>query len=106
MGRIGVAVKPCCTSRLLVIGPVKDLRRFYREEPWMAQVRHIELLEHSPDRHSWQFETDMPPVPLLRAMSREWPGLIFLLDYDCESERVKGLAKARNGRARHFQVNY
>jgi hypothetical protein len=87
-----------CQSRLTVVGSAKDLKRFYREEPWMAQARHIELLEHSPERHAWQFETDVPPVPLLRAMSREWAGLVFLLDYDCESERVKGLGNGRPSR--------
>jgi hypothetical protein len=101
-------MEPYCLNRLLIVGPARELRRFYHDELWMAEggVRHIELLEHSPERHAWQFETDKPPLPLLRAMSRKWPGLVFLLDYDCESERVKGLVKARNGRARHFQVSY
>ena len=95
-------------NRLTIVGPAKDLQRFYRDERWMAAAgaRHIELMEHSPDRHAWQFDTDAPPLPFLRTVSRQWPSLTFLLDYDCEAERLKGLAKARNGRLRHFRVSY
>jgi hypothetical protein len=101
-------MEPYCLNRLTIVGPAKDLRRFYRDEHWMAEggVRHFELLEHSPERHAWQFETDAPPLPFLRGISRQWPSLTFLLDYDCEDQRLKGLAKAKNGRVRHCRVTY
>ena len=106
MARIG-NMDSYCQNRLTIVGPAKDLKRFYQDEQWMAAAgaRHIELLEHSPDRHAWQFDTNTPPLPFLRIISRQWP-LTFLLDYDCEDERLKGLVKARNGRLRHYRVSY
>ena len=96
-----------CQNRLTIVGPAKDLRRFYRDERWMkaAGARHIELLEHSPQRHAWQFNTDTPPLAFLRTVSRQW-SLTFLLDYDREDECLKGLAKATKGRLRHYPVSY
>ena len=97
-----------CQNRLTIVGPSKDLKAFYRDERWMAAAgaRHIDLMEHLPDRHAWQFNTDSPPLPFLGTVSRQWPSLTFLLDYDCEDERLKGLAKAKNGRLSHYQVSY
>jgi hypothetical protein len=71
-----------------------------------AAGRHFEFLEHSPKRHAWQFDTDTPPLPFLRSISRQWSSLTFVLDYDSEGQRLKGLVKARNGRLRHFRVSY
>ena len=101
------AMSSDCQNRLTIVGPSKDLKRFYRDGQWMsaAGAKHIELLEHSPGRHAWQFETDSPPLKFLRSISRQW-SLTFLLDYDCEAERLKGLAKARNGTVRHYRVTY
>jgi hypothetical protein len=97
-----------CQNRLLIVGPAKDLKRFYRDEHWMVQTggRHFELLEHSPKRHAWQFDRNAPPLAFLRSASRQWPLLVFVLDYDSEDQRLKGLAKARNGRVRHFRIRY
>ena len=96
------------TNRLTVVGSASDLKQFGREEQWMAEsgVRHIELLEHSTDRFAWQFETDEPPLKFLKALSRRWRSLTFLLDYDWEDSRVKGLAKAKAGRLRNYSVIY
>ncbi len=96
-----------CQNRLTIVGPPKDLKRFYRDERWIpaAGARHLDLLEHSADRHAWHFDTDTPPLPFLRNISRQWP-LTFLLDYDCEDQRLKGLAKAKNGRVSHYRVTY
>jgi hypothetical protein len=96
-----------CLNRLMIVGPARVLNRFFRDEQWMeaGSVRHIDLLQHSPNRHVWQFDTDTPPLPFLRSISRQWP-LTFLVDYDCEAERLKGLVKARNGRLRHYRVRY
>ena len=94
-------------NRLTIVGPAKELKRFYQYEQWMAAAgaKHIDLMEHSPGRHAWQFDTDRPPLSFLRSSSRQWP-LTFLLDYDCEAERFKGLVKARKGWVRHYRVTY
>jgi len=96
------------TNRLTVVGPANDLRKFDRKEEWTAasSARYAELLENSADRHAWQFETDEPPLKFLRSLSRQWRSLTFLLDYDCEESRIKGLAKARAGRLRNYFVTY
>ena len=90
-------------NRITIVGPAKELRAFDRAEDWTRSggVKHVELLEHSPDRHAWQFDTDVPPLAFLRSISRQWP-LTFLLVYDCEDQRLKGLIKAANGRLRHL----
>ncbi len=95
-------------NRLLVVGPASDLKALDRNEEWaeMAGAKYIELLEHSPTRHAWQFETEAPPLQFLRVISRRWPSLTFVLDYDREAQRLKGLVRARNGRLRHGRINY
>ena len=95
-------------NRLTIIGPEKRLNRFYKDEQWLAVAgaRHLELLEHARERHAWQFETIPQPPVYLRVLSRQWPGLTFLLDYDCEVQRLKGLVKAKNGRMSHCRVSY
>jgi hypothetical protein len=97
-----------CINRLIIVGSAREVTAFDRGAVWMsaAGARHPELLEHSPARHAWQFETDTPPLSFLRTASRCWPLLVFLLDYDREASRFRGLIKARNGRLRHCRVRY
>ena len=96
------------TNRLTVVGTASDLKQFDRNMEWTADLgaRHVELLENSADRHSWQFETDVPPLKFLKTLSRRWRSLTFLLDYDWEDKRIKGLAEAKGGRLRNYSVNY
>ena len=96
------------TNRVTVVGPAGDLKQFGRKEEWTAEsgVRHVELLEHSTDRLAWQFETDEPPLKFLKTLSRRWRSLTFLLDYDWENSRIKGLAKAKAGRLKNHSVTY
>ena len=93
-------------NRLLLVGPARDLKAFDRLD-WMkdAGAKHVELLEASPTRCAWQFETADPILSFLRKSSQHWPTLTFLLDYDCE-DHLKGLVKARKGRVRHCWVRY
>ncbi|KAF0179578.1 MAG: hypothetical protein FD161_1195 [Limisphaerales bacterium] len=95
-------------NRLLVVGPARTLRAFVRDDRWMRGLgaRSFDLLECAPSRHAWQFETDAPPVTWLRRESRGWPALVFVLDYDREAWREKGLLKARRGRVAHHRVRY
>ena len=102
-------MKPApCNSRLTILGPASDLKRFERKSDWVreAAAKYVELLENSPDRHAWQFETDGPPLKFLKSISARWRFLTFLLDYDQEDERIKGLAKAKGGKLRHYRVEY
>jgi hypothetical protein len=96
------------SNRLTVVGPAGDIEQLDREEEWTAEsgARYTELLEHSADRHTWQFETDEPTLEFLKTLSRRWRTLTFLLDYDWEYKRLKGLAKAKAGRLRNYSVIY
>ena len=97
-----------CVNQLIIVGPPRDVKSFDRGARWMsaAGARHAELLEHSPGRHAWQFETDTPPLKFLRVISRQCPSLVFVLDYDREASRLKGLIRARNGRLHHCRMRY
>jgi hypothetical protein len=69
-----------------------------------AGFRHFDLLECSPERYAWQFESTTDPLPLLRPVSRRKPGLIFLLEY--ERGRMKGLAKLHRGNITRHEITY
>lgn len=96
-----------CSNRLTVIGPKAQLQRFRRTR-WHIPLdsRHEELLENSPGRFACQFETDTPPLEPLRRLSRRWLKLVFLLDFEVEAERSKGLAKAKGGALEKYRLTY
>jgi hypothetical protein len=93
--------------RLMVIGAKAQVRQF-QDSGWGKGLgaRHGEWLENSPSRFVCEFETDAPPLDPLRILSRHWPGLILLLDYEEEEKRIKGLAKAAAGQIAHCQFEY
>jgi hypothetical protein len=92
-------------NRLTVLGGRRVLRKF-QDSDWLAAMagRYAEPLELAPTRFACQFETPGNPLPALRRLSRSHPGLIFLLDY--ETNRLKGLAKAKAGRLVHHQIRF
>ena len=94
-----------CLQRLTVLGTQRELRRFHRR-PWerTLRVRHLDPLELGRSRFGCQFETDGPGLKRLQRLSRRWPGLILLLDY--ELPRLKGLAKAKAGQVDHHEIHY
>jgi len=96
-----------CSNRLTVIGPKGDVRRFLQSR-WEQRLhgRHSELMENSPRRFVCLFESDEPPLDCLRRLSRCWPQLVFLLDWEVDSERLKGLAKSNAGRVEHWETTY
>ncbi len=98
--------KRCC-NRLTVLGPTPELGRFLKSK-WDRRLhaRHVEWMENSPSRFVCLFETGEPPLEHLRKQSEWWRSLMFLLDYEVESERKKGLAKANAGRLEHWETTY
>lgn len=94
-----------CEQRLTVIGSKRDVRRFQKSQ-WetMLRVRHLDPLLLCPCRFTCQFETDDPGLKRLQTLSRRWPGLILLLDY--EVARLKGVAKAKAGKLEHHEIRY
>ncbi len=96
-----------CSNRLTVLGPQAELQRFLGSK-WERRLhpRHGEWMENSPGRFVCLFDTDEPCLEGLRRLSGRWPNLVFLLDYEIDSERMRGLAKAEAGRLEHWSTTY
>lgn len=94
-------------NRLTVVGSEEELARFLKSQ-WDRSLggRHGEMMENSPRRYVSVFETDEPPVEPLRKLSGRWRGLVFLLDYEIEAERTRGLVNAQAGRIASCQFEY
>ena len=92
-------------NRLTVLGPKRDVRRF-QNSAWKKSLhaRYSDPLQLSPCRFVCQFETESNPLTALQRLSRSYPGLVFLLDY--ETTRCKGLAKAKAGELEHCEIGY
>ena len=95
-----------CYNRLTIVGRKVDLKVFDKNTSWPKKfaAHYPDLLECSPTRHVWQFESDKPPLEPLQRLSTRYPLLTFLLDYD--RARRKGLVKAKSGRITSHQVSY
>ena len=96
-----------CNNRLTVIGAQRQVQSF-QKSTWATAlgVKHGELLENSMGRFACQFETDDPPLESLKGLSRRWPTLTLLLDYEVQAKRLKGLAKAKAGTLMDHRVTY
>ena len=58
------------------------------------------------DSSLFQFLTAWsPPVPFLESVSRSWPSLVFVLDYEEQWMAFKGLARAAAGSLQHLCVD-
>ena len=81
-------------NRLMVFGSELAVKAF-EESNWLSRLRgkHPELYERRKSRAVWWFETETLP-PRLGQISADWPDLIFLLEYENETKRLKGLVKA------------
>ena len=99
--------KVATNNRLTIIGNRQQVRLFQGSD-WNRRLaaRFIELLENSPRRFVVIFMTEAPPLRPLTRLSMRWPSLVLLLDYEVQTERVKGLAKAKAGQLQHYKVDY
>jgi hypothetical protein len=96
-----------CHNRLIVFGAKSTVRRFVRST-WERTLgaRYGEWLQNSPGRYVHQFETETRPLEQLKRLSHQWPTLTFLLDYELERKRTKGVAKAKAGNIEHCDICY
>lgn len=96
-----------CHNRLIVLGAKPTVRRFVHGT-WerTLRARYGEWLQNSPGRYVHQFETEMRPLEQLKKLSRQWPTLTLLLDYELERQRTKGVAKAKAGKIEHCDIYY
>ena len=97
-----------CNNRLIVVGPQTELKLFDENVSLKTELGacHGDLLECSATRTAWQFETNTPPLEPMKRLSIRHPRLTFLLDYEQQDQRIKGLAKTNKGRLIHHQVSY
>ena len=96
-----------CDNRLTVIGAKPEIRRFQNSSlQKILHARYPEPLEFSPCRFVCQFETADHDLQWLQHLSRRWPGLVFLLDFEITRQRINGLAKARAGELEHCEIGY
>jgi hypothetical protein len=95
-----------CHNRLMVLGKARTVRSF-RDSNWLSDIdgRFLEILECHRIRHVFLFETIGVPC-WLPELSRCWPRLILVLDYEIPSRRVKGLARAVNGTVTAYRIAY
>ncbi len=93
---------------LTTIGPRATVARFYQDDTWEKTLGalHVEGLELCPTRHRCEFKTTGRILTSLQKLSRLWPRLVFLLDYEWEPGRIKGLAKVRAGQIESCEINY
>jgi hypothetical protein len=96
-----------CENRLTVLGAKREVQRF-QNSPWERHLRarYPEPLEFSPRRFVCLFETDPHELQRLQTLSRRWPGLVLLLDFEMARRRIKGLAKAQAGELEHCEIGY
>ena len=98
-----------CQNRLTIVGRRVDIAEFEQQDkrwPNRLHVRFLEMFEGSATRQVWLFETNGPPLSHLKRLSARWPRLTFLLDYDQEPLRAKGLVKTRAGHQRSVEFRY
>lgn len=91
-------------NRLTVMGLPRLIRALIQRQHLDVGFRHVELLEQLPGRYALQFESVTDPFINLQKLSRQKPGLIFLLDY--ERRGIKGLAKLHRGVITRHELNY
>jgi len=94
-------------NRFTVFGPTGQLKRFVRSQ-WQKSLRgRFWLLQESlRTRFGCQFETECSPIPSLKTLSERWPHLVLVLQWEKETNRTIGLAKAKAGKLEQFEVRY
>ena len=96
-----------CINRLVVLGKKTTVTEFLRSE-WdrLLRARFLEPHEMMLTRFSCGFQTCEPPLKKLEKLSTQWRSLIFLLDFEWENKRIKGIAKAVRGELEVHEVSY
>jgi hypothetical protein len=94
-------------NQLTVFAPQKQLRKFLMGH-WERSLsgRFWELQENMRTRVAWQFETELSAIRSVEALSRRWPEVVLILQWENETKRMIGLSKARAGKLEQFEVRY
>ena len=94
-------------NNLTVFAPQKELQMLLKGH-WEKSLsgRFWELRENMRTRVGWQFETESSPIPHVAGLSRRWPKLVLVLQWENETKRTMGLVKGKLGRLEQFEVRY
>lgn len=94
-------------NRLTVFAPQKELRKFLRSH-WRKSLngRFWEPHENMRTRIGWGFETELSPIASVEGLSRRWPKVGLIFSFENRTKRRMGLAKAKAGSLRQFEVRY
>jgi hypothetical protein len=94
-------------NRLTVLGASEPLDKFEATD-WLDRLsgQHSEIYENSATRRTWWFQTGQPVHSSLVSLSRTWPQLTFLLEFNDEDEREFGVAKVTQGGMDFCQLTY
>jgi hypothetical protein len=96
-----------CENHLLILGAKSTLKKFQRDD-WerVLRARFVELIEISPTRFVCSFETHVLPTVERTRLSRRWPTLTFVIDYEMRGKRIKGLVKLKNKKMESCAINF
>jgi len=94
-------------NQLTIFAPQKDMKPFLKSR-WerTRSGRFWELQENMRTRAGFQFETQSSPIRSVEALSRRWPKLVLVLQWENETKRRMGLAKSKGGRLEEFEARY
>ena len=94
-------------NRLTVFGTKRELKQFQKCQ-WQKSLRgrYWLLQETMLTRFGCLFETQCSPILSLEALSKRWPDLVLLLQWENETTRIIGLVRAKAGKLEQFQVGY
>src|ERR1043166_8435624 len=92
-------------NRLTVLGSERQVNRFL-ESNWerLLRANYKEWLQNSPGRYVCDFKTQTRIAESLKRLSRRWPRLTLLVDWEDEAHCTKGLAKATAGKLEHCEI--
>src|SRR5438105_1371303 len=100
---------PWTDNRLTILGPTREIAAFEFKSNWLVKLggKHSELYECAARRHVWWFETGPePPMSEMVVLSKKWPRVTFLLDYENRIDRFKGMGVLRKGQVDSCQIHY
>jgi hypothetical protein len=95
-------------NRLTILTSRWRLGQFEAKSNWKSRLkaRYLELYECANERQVWWFETDQTSLKALERLSRRCPDIVFLLEWEMETERIKGLALVARGKVQEAQFSY
>lgn len=84
----GIMEEDVWLNRLTLLGKRENLMPFHDKQNFTG--RYLELLANEEERIVWEYETDTVPLEEIKGLSKDWPRLTFLLEFENRVQRIKG----------------